>query len=196
MLDLVPLTAIIKPLRQNVTEGQTGLPFTLDIGVIDVTSCQPMQNVMVEVWSPNALGNYGDSFLRGASTTATNGVAEFQTIFPGFTSDSANHISLMVHTGSALSGTIAHGGQVFFTDRWTDVVGMTAPYNGNTNARVLNAQDQNYALANSGGYNAIVDIESIHDDWPEGVIGFISKSPIIIVLAEFSDLNVFHSYWC
>ncbi|KAF9451419.1 aromatic compound dioxygenase [Macrolepiota fuliginosa MF-IS2] len=162
------------PLRQDVTEGQTGLSLTLDVGVMDVTTCQSMEEVMVEVWSPNALGSYGNSFLRGAFTSATNGVAEFQTIFPGFASDSANHINLMIHTNSSMSGTVSHVGQVFFTDRWTDVVGMTAPYNGNTNTRVLNAQDSNYALANSAGYNAVVDIESIHDDWPEGVIGYIT----------------------
>ncbi|KAF9451418.1 aromatic compound dioxygenase, partial [Macrolepiota fuliginosa MF-IS2] len=162
------------PVTSDITGGQTGIAFTLDVGLMDITTCKPLTNTMVEVWSPNALGSYGNSFLRGAFTSATNGVAEFQTIFPGFASDSANHINLMIHTNSSMSGTVSHVGQVFFTDRWTDVVGMTAPYNGNTNTRVLNAQDSNYALANSAGYNAVVDIESIHDDWPEGVIGYIT----------------------
>jgi len=161
------------PLREDVTGGQVGLSVTLDIGVVDVTTCQPMQNVMVEVWSPNALGNYG-SFLRGATTSSSNGVAEFQTIFPGHTSRGANHYNLMVHTSSSMSGSVSHVGQVFFTDRWTDVVGMTSPYNQNTNTRMLNSQDPNYKTANSQGYNAIVDIQSIHDDWPDGVIGYIT----------------------
>lgn len=56
-----------------------------------------------------------------------------------------------------MTGGVSHVGQVFFTDRWTDVVSMTSPYNANTNARVLNAQDSNYATANSGGYNAVVE---------------------------------------
>ncbi|KAF9445860.1 hypothetical protein P691DRAFT_762139 [Macrolepiota fuliginosa MF-IS2] len=51
---------------------------------------------------------------------------------------------------------------------------MTAPYNSSTNTYMLNAQDPNYVLVNSGGYNAVVDIESIHNDWPEGVIGYIT----------------------
>lgn len=29
----------------------SGVALTLDIGVIDVTTCQPLPNVMVEVWS-------------------------------------------------------------------------------------------------------------------------------------------------
>ncbi|KAJ3569719.1 hypothetical protein NP233_g4861 [Leucocoprinus birnbaumii] len=162
------------PLRQNLKENQSGLELTLDVGVVDITTCQPMPNVMVEVWSPNAFGSYGSTFLRGAFTSATDGVAEFQTLFPGFTSDGANHINLMIHTSNSMSGTVSHVGQVFFTDRWTDVVSMTSPYNQNSNNRVLNAQDSKYAIANSEGYNAIVDIESIHDDWPEGVIGYIT----------------------
>lgn len=56
-----------------------------------------------------------------------------------------------------MTGTVSHVGQVFFTDRWTDVVSMTSPYNANTNARVLNANDPNYKTAGSGGYNAIVE---------------------------------------
>lgn len=63
----------------------------------------------------------------------------------------------MIHTSNALPGTISHVGQVFFTDRWTDVIAMTSPYNQNKHHRVLNAQDSNYATANSEGYNAIVE---------------------------------------
>jgi len=29
----------------------SGIEMILDIGVVDVTTCQPMSNVMVEVWS-------------------------------------------------------------------------------------------------------------------------------------------------
>lgn len=146
----------------------------LDIGVVDVTTCQPMSNVMVEVWSSNALGDYGSTFLRGAFPSTDYGIAEFQTLFPGYTSDGANHINLIIHTSNSLPGSISHIGQVFFTDRWTDVVAMTSPYNQNMNHRVLNAQDSNYAKANRQGYNAIVDIESVHDDWPEGITGYIT----------------------
>ncbi|KAF5380927.1 hypothetical protein D9615_004180, partial [Tricholomella constricta] len=59
---------ILQLLRQNVTEGQIGVSLTLDIGVLDVTTCKPLPNVMVEVWSTNALGKYGSTFLRGATT--------------------------------------------------------------------------------------------------------------------------------
>jgi len=63
----------------------------------------------------------------------------------------------MIRTFNSLLETILYVGQVFFTDRWTDVVAMTSPYNQNTNHRVLNAQDSNNATANSEGYNAIIE---------------------------------------
>ncbi|KAL0571372.1 hypothetical protein V5O48_010587 [Marasmius crinis-equi] len=161
------------PVRSDITGGQTGLALTLDVGVMDVTTCQPMQNTMVEVWGPNALGNYGNNFLRGSFPTTSSGIAEFQTIFPGF-SDGANHLNVAVHQSSSLTSPTAHVGQVFFTDRWTDVITMTAAYTQNTHKRTMNAQDSNYAAANKAGYSAIVDIESIHDDWPEGIVGYIT----------------------
>ncbi|KAF8899108.1 Intradiol ring-cleavage dioxygenase [Infundibulicybe gibba] len=160
--------------RQDVTDGQAGIALTLDVGILDVTTCKPLPNAMVEIWSPNAQGNYGSSFLRGAFTSSSNGIAEFQTVFPGFTSSGANHINLMVHTSSALTSTVSHVGQVFFTDKWTTIIGMSSPYNTNTHARVTNLDDPVYASANSAGFYPVVDVESIHDDWPEGIIGYIT----------------------
>ncbi|KAJ3787059.1 aromatic compound dioxygenase [Lentinula aff. detonsa] len=45
-------------IRNNLTEGQLGVPLTLDIAVIDVTTCEPMENVLVEIWAANATGVY------------------------------------------------------------------------------------------------------------------------------------------
>lgn len=45
-------------LRQDMTEGQEGVPLYLDIGVMDVNSCEPLPNVLVDVWHCNATGSY------------------------------------------------------------------------------------------------------------------------------------------
>ncbi|KAF9469773.1 Intradiol ring-cleavage dioxygenase [Collybia nuda] len=181
------------PLRQDVTQGQTqvfligcvnsftdglcisfsGFALTMDIGVLDVTTCQPLPNAMVEIWSPNALGNYG-TFLRGALTTASNGIAEFQTIFPGYTSEGANHINLLVHTSSSATSSVTHAGRVFFTDKWTTIVAMQPPYNTNTHERITNLDDPVYAAAGKTGFYPVIDVASIHDDWPEGMVGYIT----------------------
>ncbi|KAJ7075716.1 Intradiol ring-cleavage dioxygenase [Mycena belliarum] len=162
------------PIRTDITEGQPGVAFTLDIGVMNTSTCKPLPNAMVELWGPNAVGAYGTTFLRGATKTASNGIAEFQTIFPGFTSEGANHLNILVHPTASESSGVAHVGQLFFTDPWTDVVSQYTDYNKNTNHRMKNSADPVFAAANSGGVNSIVDLESINDDWPEGIIGYIT----------------------
>ncbi|KAK7058525.1 hypothetical protein VNI00_002161 [Paramarasmius palmivorus] len=173
------------PLRQDVREGQDGVDLLLDIGLMDVTTCQPLPNAMVEIWSPNLVGQYGDTFLRGAFAANSGGIAEFQTKFPGFTSTGANHINIMVHPGSQ-SGSVAHVGQLFFTDRWTDIVSMYQGYAANTNTRIKNDQDTNYVAANKGGFKSLVDLVSIQDDWPEGMLGYITVG---VDPSKFDDLT-------
>ena len=46
------------PIRQNIAEYQPGLLLLLDIGVIDVETCQPLPNVLVDIWQANATGHY------------------------------------------------------------------------------------------------------------------------------------------
>ncbi|KAG6856858.1 hypothetical protein H0H87_012675 [Tephrocybe sp. NHM501043] len=46
------------PVRQNIAELQDGLLLLLDIGVIDVETCQPLPNVLVDIWQANATGHY------------------------------------------------------------------------------------------------------------------------------------------
>jgi len=172
-------------IRQDVTDGQVGVPFTVDIGVLDITTCKPLTNAMVEIWSPNAQGNYGTTFLRGATPTSSNGIAEFQTIFPGFTSEGANHLNIAVHQNSAMSSTTSHVGQLFFTDPWTNIIAMSTPYNTNTHTRLMNSKDPVYQAANTAGYSAIVDIEEIQDDWPAGIIGYITVGVNPTVASKF-----------
>ncbi|KAJ7361400.1 aromatic compound dioxygenase [Mycena albidolilacea] len=164
------------PIRVDITENQPGVLFTVDIGVLNTETCQPLTNVLVELWSSNAVGQYGTTFLRGATTTAPNGIAEFKTIFPGYTSDGANHLNIVVHSSSSESSSVIHSGRLFFTDPWTDIIGMYMNYAQNSNRRVKNANDPTFAAANKNGYNSIIDVESIGDDWadPEGIIGYIT----------------------
>ncbi|KAF5339881.1 hypothetical protein D9611_009179 [Ephemerocybe angulata] len=45
-------------IRQNIAELQDGLLLMLDIGVIDVETCKPLPNVLVDIWQANATGHY------------------------------------------------------------------------------------------------------------------------------------------
>ncbi|KAJ7220621.1 Intradiol ring-cleavage dioxygenase [Mycena pura] len=46
------------PIRQNIAELQDGLLLLLDIGVIDVETCKPVPNILVDIWQANATGHY------------------------------------------------------------------------------------------------------------------------------------------
>jgi len=46
------------PIRQNIAEIQFGLLTLLDVGVIDVETCRPLPNVLVDIWHANSTGYY------------------------------------------------------------------------------------------------------------------------------------------
>ncbi|KAK4702705.1 hypothetical protein P7C70_g3517, partial [Phenoliferia sp. Uapishka_3] len=46
------------PIRQNMAEYQLGLPWYMDVGVIDVKTCKPLEGVLVDVWHANSTGHY------------------------------------------------------------------------------------------------------------------------------------------
>lgn len=73
----------------------------LDAQVVDVTTCEPVTNAMLEIWACNATGvysgivasgngvgtadpsNLNNTALRGLQPTDEDGVASFDTLFPG-----------------------------------------------------------------------------------------------------------------
>jgi protocatechuate 3,4-dioxygenase beta subunit len=44
--------------RQDLTEDLRGVKLILDIGVLDTTTCKPLENILIELWSANATGVY------------------------------------------------------------------------------------------------------------------------------------------
>lgn len=42
-----------------MAEYQLGLPWYMDVGVIDVKTCQPIPNILVDVWHANSTGHCG-----------------------------------------------------------------------------------------------------------------------------------------
>lgn len=49
-------------LRQDMSEDQLGVPLYLDIGVLNVDTCEPMENVLVDLWHCNSTGSYCEHF--------------------------------------------------------------------------------------------------------------------------------------
>lgn len=87
-------------IRQNIVDGQNGVPLILDVQIIDTSTCEPIPALYMEIWHCNSTGVYsgvvangnGDSndtsninqtFLRGIQQTDMNGIVQFNTTFPG-----------------------------------------------------------------------------------------------------------------
>ncbi|KAI5918084.1 aromatic compound dioxygenase [Camillea tinctor] len=152
--------------RRNLIEDQEGLDTILDYQVIDVNTCEPVTDVYLEMWHCNSTGVYsgvvasgnGDSsdetninntFLRGIQKTDSDGVAQFESLFPGHYTSRATHIHIMVHTNATLyqnstlgnEVTSSHVGQAFFDQDLITAVEALAPYNTNTQELTTNADD-------------------------------------------------------
>lgn len=114
--------------RLDLTEGYAGHPLRLGLRVLDA-SCTPVGGAVVEVWHTDPTGDYsafvdggggkdeaeGSTFCRGTRTADADGIAEFQTIYPGWYPGRAVHIHLRVR----VDGDLALTGQLYFDDDYT-----------------------------------------------------------------------------
>lgn len=96
------------------------------------------------------------TFLRGVQLTGADGVAEFDTIYPGWYAGRALHIHLKVMVGGTVSGEtyegghVAHTGQLFFPEDVTDEVAALEPYASRDVELVRHAEDGIFQAAGEG----------------------------------------------
>jgi protocatechuate 3,4-dioxygenase beta subunit len=142
---------------------------------VEATGCTPIKDAAIDVWHCDAGGVYSgfsqasaggpggapggsqsttdsQTFLRGTQVTDANGLAEFQTIYPGWYRGRAVHIHMKVHVG----GAVVHTGQLFFDDSLTDQVYRTAPYSSRGTRDVRNSADDIYRSA--GAASAVLPV--------------------------------------
>ncbi|KAL3424687.1 hypothetical protein PVAG01_03968 [Phlyctema vagabunda] len=184
-------------MRQNLTEDQQGVELILDTQVIDVNTCDPVTNAVVEIWACNSTGVYsgivasgnGDSsdtsnldktFLRGLQPTDDDGVAQFITTFPGHYTSRATHFHTLSHFNGSLNdngtytgGYVSHVGQLFFDQDLITQVEATAPYNTNTQEITLNADDSVLAEEGVTG-DPFITYSLLGEDVSEGVFGWVA----------------------
>ena len=157
--------------RQDVTEGKTGLPLNLTFTVID-EDCTPIPNVLVDIWHCDKDGVYsgynqpggnttGQTYLRGMQATDASGIARFDTIYPGWYQGRATHIHFKARTSQTTYVT----SQFAFPESVNDAVYATPLYaargaNTTSNAgdMVFQSPTPQYLLLDvsangNGGYN-------------------------------------------
>ncbi|CAE6481167.1 unnamed protein product [Rhizoctonia solani] len=62
-------------LRQDIREDQEGVQLVLDIGVMDVTTCTPLEQALVEIWHCNSTGHYSGFASNNGGGGGGNGTA-------------------------------------------------------------------------------------------------------------------------
>ena len=158
--------------RRNITEGKAGVPLTLRLTVLNVSTCKPIKNAAVDIWHCDAGGVYSATsvqstedltFLRGIQRTDKNGLAIFKTVYPGWYSGRTVHIHLKAYLG----GQTVHTGQLFFPDSLTDAVYQRSPYSQRASRDMRNATD---SIFRNGGKRSLLKLKKSGS----GYIGSIS----------------------
>jgi protocatechuate 3,4-dioxygenase beta subunit len=144
--------------RRDITEGRPGAPLRLLLLVADASSCTPIPGAAVDLWHADAGGVYsgfdsgsGETFLRGIQETGADGIARFDTLYPGWYQGRTVHLHVKVH----VSGDTVHTGQLYFDDAVTDNIYALAPYSSRANRTTRNTDD---GIFGNGGSSSIVAI--------------------------------------
>ncbi|KPM34841.1 hypothetical protein AK830_g11725 [Neonectria ditissima] len=186
--------------RENIVEEQGGLDIVLDYQVIDVETCDPIPDVYLEMWHCNSTGVYsgivasgnGDStdetnidntWLRGIQLTDSDGVAQFESIFPGHYTSRATHIHIMVHTNATLLANqtlgsenyASHVGQAFFDQDLITDVETLAPYNTNTQELTTNEEDSILSEeVATDGVDPVMEYTLLGDSIADGLFAWLA----------------------
>lgn len=105
-------------IRSDMSEDQAGVPFFVDIQLIDTSTCAPVPAIYVDAWHCNSTGVYSgvsangngnsadatnldNTFNRALQQTDVNGVVQFETTFPGHYTGRAPHMHVLAHNADS-----------------------------------------------------------------------------------------------
>jgi protocatechuate 3,4-dioxygenase beta subunit len=158
------------PLRSDVREDREGLHTRLRFRIVDAGTCMPIEGAKVAIWHADALGNYsahddldpsafpfgapfwqqrppatGSRYLRGHQLSDAQGLATFDTVFPGWYTPRTPHIHVRVIVGGRDAATT----QLFFPQPLIDEIATAAPYASRGASPFTNTND--FVLARADG---------------------------------------------
>ena len=173
-------------IRSDPTSGKVavGTPFALTFQVMHLKAgdCLPLPNAQIDIWHCDASGVYSDvrdpgfdttgqQFLRGYQLTDTQGIARFQTIYPGWYPIRTVHIHVKIRTASMIRKSYEFTSQVYFPDALTDHVHKALPYSLNGRRRVRNHHD---VIFRDGGEHLMLEPSETNN-------GYTATFPIALV---------------
>ncbi|KAI1497925.1 Intradiol ring-cleavage dioxygenase [Biscogniauxia marginata] len=201
-----PYYVVGEYMRSNVKEAEfcDGIDVFLEVQYIDVNTCNAVPSVAVDIWNCNATGTYSGvesgqagldtTFLRGIQLTDHDGVASFETIFPGHYEGRAIHTHLLAHTNASVqsNGTIsvwgapvAHIGQLFWPEDLRAEIEATEPYTSNTQSLTTNNDDMWSILAADENFDPIPQFVYLGDSIEDGLFAWIQIG--INASADYTD---------
>lgn len=150
---------------------------------------------MIDTWGANAtgvysgivftgnehvsanLGSLSENYNRGVQPTDSDGVAAFDTNFPGHYDGRAIHQHTIVTSnytllsnGTYSGGVVSHIGQIFFDEGLRSAVEAVYPYNTNTQAVTSNDDDTWAPNQAENGYDPYPEYVYLSDDITDGLL--------------------------
>lgn len=130
----------------------------------------------------NDTSNLNNTALRGIQATDSDGVATFESLFPGHYSGRATHIHVVTHVGARklsngtiAGGNITHTGQFFFDQDVIDEVNALSPYNEITATVVPNDEDRVFADETvTTGSDPVFNYVLLGDSIQDGLFAWIT----------------------
>lgn len=128
-------------IREDITETKTGIPIIYNITVVDI-NCVPIPNALVDIWQCDKDGIYsafssqgtlGQTFLRGAQMTDSNGQVSFKAIYPGWYNGRLTHLHVKIHFNNNTYVTT----NFFYTDAVNQLIYSTPLYTKGQNTTTI-----------------------------------------------------------
>jgi protocatechuate 3,4-dioxygenase beta subunit len=119
--------------RRDIKEGKAGVPLRLRLQIVDAAQCAPSGRARVDIWHCDPAGTYsgydrersaGERWLRGTQFADAEGVATFETLYPGWYEGRAPHIHLKAWLPDRRELT----SQLYFPDALSEAVYREAAY--------------------------------------------------------------------
>lgn len=106
-----PIKSPSSVVYSNIVGDRQGVLMTMELTIKNANnSCQALENVFVDAWQCDALGNYSQygsytavNWLRGRQSTNAAGIAAFSSIFPGWYQGRAPHIHIHIYNSAGKS---------------------------------------------------------------------------------------------
>lgn len=157
-----------KLIRVDIKDGKAGVPLEVVIQVVD-SACTPLNNARVDIWHCDAQGNYSgfegqgsdsalntkdQTFLRGTQFTGEDGIASFETIYPGWYRGRTTHIHYKIFLDEVTILT----SQLYFPDALSEFIFLNAEaYTGRNSER--DTRNGNDGIAQQSGDSSFASVK-------------------------------------